>query len=103
MKIYFKLKSYHPIYLENFCKEANNLAQSTFNKKLSQVNLPKKTERFTVLKSPHVDKKARDQFERITYKRLMVLDAISADKIQILIKKFVQISVGISMEVKFIV
>jgi ribosomal protein S10 len=40
----------------------------------SVVCLPKKITRFTVLKSPHVNKTARDQFEMITYKRLIILN-----------------------------
>ena len=36
--------------------------------------LPKKTTRFTVLKSPHVNKTAREQFEMITCKRLIILN-----------------------------
>jgi ribosomal protein S10 len=38
-----------------------------------QVMLPSKKEHFTILRSPHADKKARDQFERVTHKRLMNL------------------------------
>ena len=37
------------------------------------VLLPRKIEKYTLLRSPHADKKARDQFERRTHKRLIVL------------------------------
>ena len=45
---------------------------------VKQVFLPSKKEHFTVLRSPHVDKKARDQFVKITHKRLLVLELLNA-------------------------
>ena len=76
----FKLKSFHPYYLNRFVI----LTQKEFIKFNSiQVNhsfLPKNYEKFTVLKSPHVDKKARDQFERITYNRILSFKYISTRK-----------------------
>jgi len=73
----FKLKSFHPYYLNRFVL----LSQKEFNKfnsiKIKHSFLPRNYEKFTVLKSPHVDKKARDQFERITYNRLLSFNYIS--------------------------
>jgi len=57
-----KLKSIDKISLNlyiNFLKEKIKL----YNKQYSIFNLPKKIKRITLLKSPHVNKKAREQFE----------------------------------------
>nr|QGN73919.1 ribosomal protein S10 [prasinophyte sp. MBIC10622] len=43
--------------------------------KPSVVPLPRKCSRFTVLRSPHVYKKAREQFQLVTHSRLMCFDA----------------------------
>lgn len=74
MQLYLKVKSYHPAYLNNFCLNITKTLTELYGIDSRIVYLPKKQEHFTVLRSPHVDKKARDQFERITYKRLIVLE-----------------------------
>lgn len=71
-----RLKAYHPTYINQFIVKAEEnlrtlLGSSFFIK--SHIFLPSKREHFTVLRSPHVDKKARDQFERVTHKRVLVL------------------------------
>lgn len=74
LKIIVQLKSFHPIYLDNFVigtkKQLKNFSLSYAD----HVFLPTKIERYTVLRSPHVDKKARDQFERKTHKRLLSIN-----------------------------
>jgi len=71
--IKWKLKTFNSKYFSqirpvlNFWKDKIKLTYSV-------VCLPKKITRFTVLKSPHVNKTARDQFEMITYKRLIILN-----------------------------
>ena len=44
------------------------------NKKCNLVYLPKKIKKITLLKSPHIYKKAREQFQSITYKRNLIFD-----------------------------
>tara|TARA_B100001142_G_scaffold300436_1_gene325199 strand:+ start:25471 stop:25821 length:351 start_codon:yes stop_codon:yes gene_type:complete len=68
------------------------------------VSLPTTNTLFTVLKSPHVNKKARNQFQLLTHKRLLVL---YFDKQDIEILKFFldfikSISGGIQIKVKYI-
>lgn len=70
-KIVLKVKSFHPYYINMFMTRFSEDASKMFNAKLEQTFLPSKYERFTLLKSPHVDKKAREQFERVTHKRLV--------------------------------
>jgi len=73
MYLYLKVKSYHPAYLNKFCLSVITQLSALFEVDTHVVYLPQKKEHFTVLRSPHVDKKARDQFERTTYKRLIVI------------------------------
>ncbi|MBV33886.1 MAG: 30S ribosomal protein S10 [Rickettsiales bacterium] len=68
------------------------------------INLPTKKKLFTVLKSPHVNKTARNQFHLITYKRLVIIqfNIIELDKIKILLNYLKSISSGIQIKVKYI-
>ena len=108
IKVCIKLKSFHPIYLDRFlvlCQE--KLKQADIIQK-QIVFLPKKIERFTVLRSPHVDKKARDQFERVTYKRLIVFnfnlnESESYLKLYKILKFLSTLAVGVDFELKYIV
>jgi small subunit ribosomal protein S10 len=78
LKVQLKLKAFHSFYLTQF---TTNLAKRMENlgfPKPSLVFLPKKIERWTVLRGPHIDKKARDQFERITHKRLVTIEIPSS-------------------------
>jgi small subunit ribosomal protein S10 len=101
-----KLKAFHPLYLNNFILTAQKKFSEfsiTHNK---HVFLPKKVERFTVLRSPHVDKKARDQFERITHKRLLFLTIPLNNKNSFysvfrLLRLVSSLAVGVELSVKY--
>lgn len=73
INVYIQIKAYHPFYINRFVLLSQIEAQKLNIEGLNKVFLPKKKEHFTVLRSPHVDKKARDQFERVTHKRLLTL------------------------------
>ena len=60
--------------LDNSTKEIVNTAKRTGAQVRGPIPLPTRIERFTVNRSPHVDKKSREQFEIRTHKR--VLDII---------------------------
>ena len=70
-----------------------------------QVFIPKKRKRFTLLRSPHVDKKARDQFERVTHKRVFLLKVALTDKTILHLYRFIKyvsgINAGASIEIKY--
>jgi len=68
-KIY--LLSQKLVLLNNFSQKLNNLFNLIGN--CSVIKLPIKIKKFTLLSSPHVNKKSRDQFEIRTYKRLVIL------------------------------
>ena len=66
-----RIKDFHPYYINRFVLVAKNLLKTLTYVEEKQFFLPKQIERFTVLRSPHVDKKARDQFERRTHQRIV--------------------------------
>ncbi len=71
--VQLRLRSFHHLYLNQFVVLLTARMAALGLPAPSQAFLPKKTERYTVLRSPHVDKKARDQFERVTHKRAVTV------------------------------
>jgi len=69
--IRIKLKAYDYRLLDQSAREIVETAKRTGAKVLGPVPLPTKISRFTVLRSPHVDKKSREQFEMRIHKRLI--------------------------------
>ncbi len=65
------LKAYDHQLLDQSVIEIVNTAQSTGSRVIGPIPLPTKISRFTVLRSPHVDKKSREQFEIRTHKRIL--------------------------------
>lgn len=79
IEIVYQLKSFHPYYLNRFVSIVLKRLSQFKDFKYEEVFLPKRYERFTLLRSPHVDKKARDQFERTTHKRLLKISFLTTD------------------------
>ena len=74
--IRIRLKAYDHRVLDNSTKEIVNTAKRTGARVRGPIPLPTRIERYTVLRSPHVDKKSREQFEMRTHKRLVdIFDA----------------------------
>lgn len=71
LDLILRLKSFHPYYINKFVVFFSKRFSSLFPLQERQIFLPKRIERYTVLRSPHVDKKARDQFERRTHQRVL--------------------------------
>lgn len=77
-KIRLRLKSFDHKLLDVSMGEIVDTVKKTGATVLGPVPLPTKRELFTVLRSPHVDKKSREQFELKTHKRLLdIVDATS--------------------------
>ncbi|MCM8772393.1 MAG: 30S ribosomal protein S10 [candidate division WOR-3 bacterium] len=70
-KIRIKLKSYDHRLLDKSVKEIIEIAKATGVRINGPVPLPTKREVYTVLRSPHVNKKSREQFELKIHKRLI--------------------------------
>jgi small subunit ribosomal protein S10 len=87
-KCSIRLKSFNYIIIENiankFLDEANKLNLD----KASIIRLPKNIKKFSLIKSPHVHKKSREQFETITYSRLLHIEG-SKEMLEKLINKII--------------
>ncbi|MBE7447243.1 MAG: 30S ribosomal protein S10 [Planctomycetia bacterium] len=70
-KIRIRMEAYDHRILDQSALEVVETAKRTGAKVFGPVPLPTRIERYTVLRSPHVDKKAREQFEIRTHKRLI--------------------------------
>jgi len=62
------------------------------------IPLPTKINKFTVLRSPHVDKKSREQFEIRTHKRLLDILDPTQQTLDALMK--LDLSAGVDVEIK---
>jgi len=83
--IRIRLRAYDHRVLDQSTSEIVSTAKRTGARVRGPVPLPRRINRFTVLRSPHIDKKSREQFEIRTHKRLIdiidptpqTLDALS--------------------------
>lgn len=70
-KIRIRMEAYDHRALDSSAKEIVDHAERTGARVCGPIPLPTRIERYTVLKSPHVDKKSREQFEMRTHKRII--------------------------------
>ena len=70
-RIRIRLKAFDHRLIDDSACEIVNTAKRTGARVKGPIPLPTKTERFTILISPHVDKGARDQYQICTHKRLI--------------------------------
>ena len=71
--IRIRLRAYDHRVLDQSTSEIVNTARRTGARVRGPIPLPTRIEKFTVLRSPHVDKKSREQFEIRTHKRLVLI------------------------------
>ena len=69
-RIRIRMQAYDHRVLDQAVAEIVGTAQSTGSDVVGPIPLPTRIERFTVNRSPHVDKKSMDQFESRTHKRM---------------------------------
>ena len=81
-KIRIRLKGYDHRVVDRASSDIVETATRTGARVVGPVPLPTRIERFTVLSSPHVDKKAREQFEMRTHKRLIEIQNPTANTIE---------------------
>lgn len=102
-KISLLLKSIDQELLNAFTLVLNTKLKNISNIKCSTVSLPKKIKKITVLKSPHINKTSREQFEIRSYKNLITLNLIDTNisAVNILLIKLMQnLRPGILVTVK---
>lgn len=97
-KIRIRLKAYDQRLLDRATQDIVDTAKRTGARVVGAIPLPTKKEIFTVLRSPHVDKKSREQFESRTHLRLLdILDPTpdTIDKLKIL-----PVAAGVDIKIK---
>jgi small subunit ribosomal protein S10 len=96
--IRIKLKSFEHRLLDNSVKEIVAAAKRTGAKVVGPLPLPTKISRYTVLRSPHIDKKSREQFEMRMHKRLLDIKEPTPQTVDALMK--LELSAGVDVEIK---
>jgi len=97
-KIRVSLKSYDYKLLDKSVSEIVETVKRTGATVAGPVPLPTKISRFCVLRSPHVDKKSREQFEIRTHKRLIDILEPTQQTVDALMK--LDLAAGIDVEIK---
>ena len=97
-KIRIKLKAYDHKLLDWSVGERVETTRRTGAKVVGPVPLPTVRNRWTVLRSPHVDKKSREQFEIRTHKRIMEILEPTPQTVDALMK--LDLSGGVDIEIK---
>ena len=97
-KIRIRLKAYDHYALDKSTKEIARTVLRTGAKIVGPVPLPTKRTVYTVLRSPHVDKKSREQFEIRTHKRLLDILEPTQQTIDALMK--LELPAGVDVEIK---
>ncbi len=97
-KIRIRLKAYDHRLLDQSVEEIVDTAKRTGAKIVGPVPLPTVINKYCVLRSPHVDKKSREQFEIRTHKRLIDLLEPTEQTVDALMK--LDLSAGVDVEIK---
>ncbi len=97
-KIRIKLKAYDHRLLDRSTVEIIETVRRTGAIVLGPVPLPTEINRYTVLRSPHVDKKSREQFEIRTHKRLV--DIVNPNQRTIYSLMKLDLPAGVDVEIK---
>ena len=96
--IRIRLKAFDHRILDTSTHEIVNTAKRTGAQVVGPVPLPTRIERFTVNRSPHVDKKSREQFEMRTHRRLLDIVDPTPQTVDALMK--LDLAAGVDVEIK---
>ena len=97
-RIRIRMEAYDHSVLDKSAQEIVDTAKRTEAIVHGPIPLPTRIERYTVLSSPHVDKKARQQFEIRTHKRLIDIVQATAKTIEALNK--LSLPAGVDIKIK---
>ena len=97
-RIRIKLKSYDHNLVDKTAEKIVNTVKMTGAVVSGPIPLPTEKKIFTVLKSPHVNKKAREQFQLCSYKRVMDIHSSSSKTVDALMK--LELPSGVDVEIK---
>ncbi len=97
-KIRIRLKAFDAAVIDQTAQDIVRTAQKTGASVSGPIPLPTRRQLFTVLRSPHVDKKSREQFELKTHKRLIDIHDSRPQTIDALTK--LDLAAGVDVEIK---
>ena len=97
-KIRLTLRSYDHQLLDSAVKQIVLTAKRTGSEVVGPIPLPNNRKVFTVLRSPHIDKKSREQFELVTHKRILDIVSPAEQTMDALMK--LNISAGVDVEIR---
>lgn len=98
-RLRIKLRAYDYKLLDKSVEEIVQTAKETGARIAGPIPLPTEINKFTVLRSPHVNKKAREQFEMRTHKRLVDIMDPTQQTVDSLMK--LDLSAGVDVEIKY--
>ncbi|VAX02473.1 SSU ribosomal protein S10p (S20e) [hydrothermal vent metagenome] len=96
--IRIRLKAFDHRILDQAASEIANTAKRTGASVRGPIPMPTRIEKFTVLRSPHVNKKSREQFEMRTFKRLLDIVEPTPQTVDALMK--LDLAAGVDVEIK---
>ena len=96
--IRIRLRGFDNSLLDTSTQDIINTAKRTGAKVKGPIPLPTRIERYTVLRSPHIDKKSREQFESRTHKRLIDIIEPTPQTVEALMK--LDLASGVDVEIK---
>ena len=96
--IRIRLKAFEHRVLDQATSEIANTAKRTGARVRGPIPLPTRIEKFTVLRSPHIDKKSREQFEIRTHKRVLDIIDPTPQTVDALMK--LDLAAGVDVEIK---
>src|SRR6266705_5318398 len=97
-RIRIRLKAYDYRVLDQSTHEIVETAKRTGSQVAGPIPLPTVKNKYTVLRSPHTDKKSREQFEIRTHKRLLDILQPSQQTVDALMK--LDLPAGVDVEIK---
>ena len=97
-RIRIRMEAYDHRVLDRSARQIVETATRTGARVSGPVLLPTRIERYTVLRSPHVDKKSREQFEIRTHKRLLDIIDPTPQTVDALMK--LDLAAGVDVEIK---
>ena len=96
--IRIRLKAFDHRVLDQSTIEIVNTAKRTGAQVRGPIPLPTEIEKYTVLRSPHIDKKSREQFEIRTHKRVLDILDPTPETVDALMK--LDLASGVDVEIK---
>ena len=97
-RIQIRMEAYDHEALDTSCLEIVESAKRTGARVNGPIPLPTRVERYTVLRSPFIDKKSREQFEMRTHRRLVDILEPTAQTVDALMK--LELAAGVDVEIK---